>query len=143
MRVSAQVSNLCNPVGVMSTEILPTRVEEFIKQMMPWAHGHQIKAITKFVLAIIEKQTGCQAELARTQGSQEAAAKQLSRLIHNPRLKPKDFAKWLCLQVLANQVPRSGKVRLTNGISVSPKLVSEKLTLGHGYSPCSPSPCSY
>jgi hypothetical protein len=97
----------------MTTEILPTRVEEFIKQMMPWAHGHQIKAITKFVLAIIEKQTGCQAELARTQGNQEAAAKQLSRLIHNPRLKPKDFAKWLCLQVLANQVPRSGKVRLT------------------------------
>jgi len=96
----------------MSTEIQPTRVEEFIKQMLPWAHGHQIKAITKFVLAIIEKQTGCQAELARTQGNQEAATKQLSRLIHNPRLKPKDFAKWLCLQVLANQVPRSGKVRL-------------------------------
>src|SRR5262244_3714606 len=68
----------------MSTEIQPTRVEEFIKQMLPWAHGHQ-----------------------------EAATKQLSRLIHNPRLKPKDFAKWLCLQVLANQVPRSGKVRLT------------------------------
>jgi len=67
MRVSAQVSNLRNPVGVMSTQILSTRVEEFIKQMTPWAHGHQIKAITKFVLAIIEKQTGCQAELARTQ----------------------------------------------------------------------------
>ncbi len=97
----------------MTTEILPTRVEEFIKQIMPWAHGHQIKAITKFVLAIIDKQTGNQAELARTQGNQEAAAKQLSRLIHNPRLKPKDFTKWLCLQVLANQVPRSGRVRLT------------------------------
>jgi hypothetical protein len=97
----------------MTTEIKPTRIEEFIKQMMPWAHGHQIKAITKFVLAIIDKQTGCQAELARTQGNQEAAVKQLSRLIHNPRLKPKDFATWLCLQVLAHQVPRSGKVRLT------------------------------
>jgi Transposase DDE domain len=97
----------------MTTEIEPTRVEEFIKEMMPWAHGHQIKAITKFVLAIIEKQTGCQAELARTQGNQEAATKQLSRLLHNPRLKPKDFAKWLCLQVLTNQVPRSGRVRLT------------------------------
>lgn len=96
----------------MTTEIQPTRVAEFIKQMLPWAHGHQIKAITTFVLAIIEKQTGCQSELARTQGNQEAAAKQLSRLIHNPRLKPKDFAKWLCLQVLANQVPRSGKLRL-------------------------------
>jgi hypothetical protein len=97
----------------MTTEIQPTRVAEFIKQMMPWAHGHQLKAITKFVFAIIDKQTGCQAELARTQGNQEAAVKQLSRLIHNPRLKPKDFARWLCLQVLVNQVPRRGKVRLT------------------------------
>jgi hypothetical protein len=97
----------------MTTGIQPTGVAEFIKEMMPWAHGHQIKAISKFVLAIIDKQTGCQAELARTQGNQEAAAKQLSRLIHNPRLKPKDFARWLCLQVLANQVPRRGKVRLT------------------------------
>jgi hypothetical protein len=86
----------------MTTEIEQTRVEEFIKEMMPWAYRHQIKAITKFVLAIIEKQTGCQAELARIQGNQEAATKQLSRLIYNPRLKPKDFAKWLCLQVLAN-----------------------------------------
>jgi hypothetical protein len=97
----------------MTTEIQPTRIAEFIKQMMPWAHGHQIKAMTKFVLAIIDQQTGCQAELVRTQGNQEAAVKQLSRLIHNPRLKPKDFAQWLCLQVLANQVPRSGKVRCT------------------------------
>jgi hypothetical protein len=97
----------------MTTWIQPTRIAEFIKQMMPWAHGHQIKAISKFVLAIIDKQTGCQTELARTQGNQEAAAKQLSRLIHNPRLKPKDFANWLCLQVLANQIPRRGKVRLT------------------------------
>lgn len=96
-----------------TTTISLTRLEEFIKQMMPWAHGHQVKAIAKFVLAIIEKQTGCQAELARTQGNQEAAAKQLSRLIHNPRLKPKDFVKWLCLQVLTNQVPHTGCVRLT------------------------------
>jgi len=79
---------------------------------MPWAHGHQIKAITKFVLAIIDNQTGNQAELARTQGNQEAAVKQLSRLIHNPRLKPQDFAEWLCRQAL-EQLPRTGKVRLT------------------------------
>jgi hypothetical protein len=97
----------------MTTGIQPTRVTEFIKQMVLWAHGHQIKAISKFVLAIIDKQTGCQAEPARTQGNQEAAAKQLSRLIHNLRLKPKDFARWLCLQVLANQVTRRGKIRLT------------------------------
>jgi hypothetical protein len=97
----------------MTTEISPTRVTEFIKQMMPWAHGHQVKAIAKFVLAIIDRQTGCQAQLVRKQGNQEAALKQLSRLLHNPRLKSKDFAKWLCLQVLTHQVPRRGKVRLS------------------------------
>ena len=97
----------------MTTEIQPTRVEEFIRQMMPDAHGHQIKAVAKFVLAIIDKQTGCQAELVRSQGNQEAAAKQLSRLIHNPRLRPQDFARWLCWQVLTSQVPATGKVRLT------------------------------
>ena len=96
-----------------NTTISPTRLEEFIREMMPWAHGHQIKAITKFVSAIIDKQTGNQAELARTQDNQEAAVKQLSRLIHNPRLKPEDFATWLCLQVLTSQVPRRGKVRCT------------------------------
>jgi predicted small integral membrane protein len=95
-----------------NTTISPTELEEFIKKMMPRAHGHQIKAITKFVLAIIEKQTGNQADLARGQGNQEAAVKQLSRLLHNPRLKPKDFAEWLCRQVLG-QLPRTGKVRLT------------------------------
>ena len=97
----------------MTTEIEPTRVAEFIKEMMPWVHGHQLKAITKFVLAIIDQQTGCQAALVRTQGNQEAAVKQLSRLIHNPRLKPKDFAEWLCLQVLTHQVPPRGTVRCT------------------------------
>lgn len=34
-------------------------------------------------------------------------------MIHNPRLKPKDFAHWLCLQVLRHQFPSHGKVRLT------------------------------
>lgn len=92
--------------------ISPTELEEFIKKMMPWAHGHQIKGITKFVLAIIEKQTGNQADLSRGHGNKESAAKQLSRLIHNPRLKPKDFAEWLCRQAL-EQVPLTGKVRLT------------------------------
>ncbi len=44
------------------------RLEEFIKKMLPWAHGHQIKSIATFVAAIIEKQTGNQAELARGGG---------------------------------------------------------------------------
>jgi Transposase DDE domain len=62
------------------------------------------------VAAIIDQQPGCQAALARTQGNQEAAVKRLSRLLHNDRLTPKDFAAWLCRQAL-RQVPRTGRVR--------------------------------
>src|SRR5215510_1299141 len=96
----------------MTTSESTALLHEFIKLTLPWAHGHQIKAITTFVAAIIEKQTGCQAELARSIGNQEAACKRLSRLIHNERLRPKDFAEWLCRQAM-ERTPRTGKVRLT------------------------------
>src|SRR5262249_13154682 len=89
-----------------------TRLQEYIKEILPWAHGHQIKVITTFVAAILDKQTGCQADMAGTQGNQEAATKRLSRLLHNERLRPKDFAEWLCQRVL-EQLPSRGKVRLT------------------------------
>jgi len=95
----------------MKTEIKPTRFEEYIRELLPWAHGHQVKSIATFVAAIIEKQTGNQAELARTQGNQEAAVKRLSRLIHNERLNPNDFSDWLCRKAL-EQLPRAGKVRI-------------------------------
>ena len=94
----------------MTTDALPTRLVDYIRELLPWAHGHQLKAITTFVVAIIAKQTGCQAELARTQGNQEAALKRLSRLLHNERLKPKELAEWLCRQAL-RQLPRTGRVR--------------------------------
>jgi hypothetical protein len=68
----------------MTTEILPTRVEEFIKQMMPWAHGHQIKAITKFVLAIIDHQ---QFETARRTDGQRVRLSVLLRR-GTPRRQP-------------------------------------------------------
>jgi hypothetical protein len=96
----------------MTTSESTTRLQEFIKLTLPWAHGHQIKAITTFVAAIIEKQTGCQAQLARSQDNQEAACKRLSRLIHNERLRPKDFAEWLCRRAM-ERTPRTGKVRVT------------------------------
>jgi hypothetical protein len=96
----------------MTTDTLPTRLADYITELLPWAHGHQRKAIITFVAAIIAKQTGCQAELARTQGNQEAAVKRLSRLLHNERLKPHDFAEWLCRQALS-QVPCTGGVRFT------------------------------
>jgi hypothetical protein len=42
----------------------PTRLSDYIAFMLPWAHGHQLKAIGDFVAAIIEQQTACQAQLA-------------------------------------------------------------------------------
>ena len=89
-----------------------TRVHDYIKATLPWAHGHQLNSLTTFVSAIFDKQTGCQAELARTQGNQEAACKRLSRLIHNERLSPKWLAESIAHQALG-QVPPFGKVRLT------------------------------
>jgi len=88
-----------------------TRLREYIKETLPWAHGHQLKAILAFVVAIMDRQTGNQAELARTQGNQEAAAKRLSRLIHNPRLGPLALADAVLEQAL-RQLPSHGKVRL-------------------------------
>ena len=51
-----------------------TRLREYIAFMLPWAHGHQLKAIGDYVAAIIEQQTACQAQLARYFGNQEAAS---------------------------------------------------------------------
>ena len=88
-----------------------TRLKEYIATVLPWAHGHQLKGITTFVDAIIEKQTGTQAELARGLGNQEAAVKRLSRLLHNPRLAPPRLADAVLAQTL-RQLPATGKVRL-------------------------------
>lgn len=96
----------------MTTETQPTRVKDYIKETLPWLHGHQLKGIATFVEAIIERQTGCQAELARTQGNQEAGVKRLSRLLHNERLEVAEFPKWLSRQIL-NTLPSKGKIRVT------------------------------
>jgi hypothetical protein len=88
-----------------------TRLAEYIANLLPWAHGHQLKAITTFVDAIIDKQTGNQAELARGLGNQEAAVKRLSRLLHNERLAPHRLADAVLEQAL-RQLPPTGRVRL-------------------------------
>src|SRR5262245_10005732 len=88
-----------------------TRLKEYIANVLPWAHGHQLKGITTFVDAIIEKQTGNQAALARGLGNQEAAVKRLSRLLHNERLAPHRLADAVLAQALG-QLPPKGKVRL-------------------------------
>lgn len=94
----------------MKTDSNLTRLHDYIKETLPWAHGHQLNAITTFVSAIFEKQTGNQAQLARTQGNQEAACRRLSRLLHNPQLPAKWLAESITHQALA-QVPRTGQVR--------------------------------
>jgi hypothetical protein len=95
----------------MKTNSNLTRVRDYIKETLPWAHGHQLNGLTTFVAAIFEEQTGSQARLARTQGNQEAACKRLSRLLHNPRLAPKWLAESIAHQALS-QVPHVGKVRI-------------------------------
>lgn len=62
-------------------------------------------------MAILERQTGNQAELARGMGNQEAAVKRLSRLTHNERLDPRALAQAVLDQAL-RQIPRRGRVRL-------------------------------
>ena len=88
-----------------------TRLDDYILEMLPWAHGHQRKAIRDFVQALIDQQTGCQAQLARRFGNQEAATKRLSRLLHNERLEPRHLADAVLLQALV-QLPAHGPVRL-------------------------------
>ena len=88
-----------------------TRLKNYIADVLPWTHGHQLKGIATFVGAIIEKQTGNQAELARGQGNQEAAVKRLSRLLHNARLGPHRLADSVLAQAL-KQLPAGGPVRL-------------------------------
>jgi Transposase DDE domain len=96
---------------MQSQDSATTRLDHYIVHMLPWAHGHQRKAIRDFVRAIIDQQTGCQAQLARSFGNQEAATKRLSRLLHNERLEPRHLADAVLLQALV-QLPAHGPVRL-------------------------------
>ena len=94
-----------------SPDSATTRLDDYIVDMLPWAHGHQRKAIRDFVPAIIAQHTGCQAQLACSVGHQEAAAKRLSRLLHNERLEPRHLADAVRLHALV-QLPAHGPVRL-------------------------------
>ena len=86
-------------------------IREYIQEMLPWAHGHQINGLTDYVIAILDRQTGNQADLVRELGNQEAALKRLSRLTHNKRLSPRELADSVLEQALS-QLPKRGKVPL-------------------------------
>lgn len=95
----------------MNTQDNTIAVQEYIQVMLPWAHGHQIKGLTDYVLAILDHPTGNQAALVRGMGNQEAALKRLTRLNHNERLAPQKLADSVLAQAIA-QLPPQGKVRL-------------------------------
>lgn len=95
----------------MTTQNHNLAVQAYIQAMLPWAHGHQIKGLTDYVLAILDRSTGNQADLVRGMGNQEAALKRLTRLNHNERLAPRKLADSVLAQAIA-QLPSQGKVRL-------------------------------
>ncbi len=88
-----------------------TRLAEYIASVLPWAHGHQVKGIATFVGAIIEKQSGTQAELARGLGNQEASVKRRS-----PRITL-SIPQSLCLPVTQSV----SSLRLRFSISPPPR----------------------
>ena len=96
---------------VMTTSDETAPVREYLEAMLPWAHGHQIKGLTDYALAILDRQTGNQAELVRELGNQEAALRRLSRLNYNDRLPPRKLADSVLAQAIS-QLPDRGKVRL-------------------------------
>src|SRR5262245_10599046 len=117
---------------------LPTRLSDSIAFLLPWAHGHQLKAIAAFVAALLEQQTACQAQLARYVGNQEAAGKRLARLLHNERLDPRLLADAVWLQAL-HQLPKHGPVRLAMDwtIAADQHLLVVSLVVGRRAGPIS------
>jgi hypothetical protein len=116
----------------MTTSESTTRLQDYIKELLPWAHGHQLKSIATFVAAILEKQTGNQAELARTQGNKANGASGIwSAICHCGQSKqPKNTA--------FDSTAKKGS-EISNGTSDSPNPASNRSTPGPDCSHCSPS----
>lgn len=93
----------------MTQHSLSTRLGEYISLILPDAHGHQQKATTDLVLAVVMVQSCCQATPARFFGNFEAASKRLFRLLHNSRLSTEELAHAHALML---RLPIEGGVRL-------------------------------
>src|SRR5437879_1158250 len=89
----------------------PTRLVEYINTALPGHHGHQRKAITDFVLALISCKSGRQASIARVFDNFEAALKRLSRFVHNTRIDIEATARAHATFIVA-RLPRSGPLRI-------------------------------
>jgi hypothetical protein len=94
----------------MNQSSLSTRLGEYISLVLPDAHGHQRKAVSDFVRALISAQSCCQATLARCFDNFEAASRRLTRLLHNSRLSPDESARSHARALLA-RLPARGAVR--------------------------------
>jgi hypothetical protein len=96
----------------MNQSSLTTRLGEYISLVLPDAHGHQRKAVSDFVRALISAQSCCQATLARFFDNFEAASRRLTRLLHNSRLSPDESARSHARALVA-RLPAHGAVRLS------------------------------
>src|SRR5215210_153130 len=96
----------------MTRHSVSTRLREYISLVLPDAHGHQQKAVSDFVLALVAVQSCCQATLARFFDNFEAASKRLSRLLHNARLATDELAL-AHARALCAQLPLVGVIRLS------------------------------
>src|SRR5215210_2176080 len=95
----------------MKDQRLSTRLGQYIKQVLPDAHGHQHKAFVDFAAALVVAGSCCQASMARTFTSFEAAAKRLSRFLGNERIDP-DEVSLSTLEYVAFQLRWASAVRL-------------------------------
>jgi hypothetical protein len=95
----------------MNQSSLTTRLGEYISLILPDAHGHQQKALSDFVLALLSVRTCCQAGLARFFDNFEAASKPLSRLLDNARLETEELSLSHAL-ALVGRLPSDGCLRL-------------------------------
>ena len=95
----------------MTTNDNLSPIRDYIENIAPWAHGHQLNGLTDFVLAILDRQTGNQADLVREMGNQEAAQRRLTRLIHNERLSAHRLAEAILAQAIL-QLPKQGRIHL-------------------------------
>lgn len=94
-----------------NTNSRTTRLEEFITKLYPAAHGHQVKAFVAFVGALLEAKSCVQAKIADTFENKKAALKQLSRFLHNPRLRTKELAEGVAREFVSH-VAKHAVVRI-------------------------------
>ena len=95
----------------MTTDDPIAPIREYLQNMLPGFHGHQLNGLTDYVIAILDRQTGNQSDLVRELGNQEAALKRLSRLTHNERLSPHQLADRVLAQAIS-QLPDQGQIHL-------------------------------